>query len=320
MNIAGTSIAPGTTAKLRVAVGQAADGSDLSLPIHVMRGKQAGPVLWVNAAIHGDELEGTAALWEVFERVDPSALTGILVGVMITNISAFYAMQRTSPFDNLDVNRVFPGDPGKSHTLQLAHRYQQLVEAHATHYIDLHGGGNTHNVVYYTIYREGPWPASNTSREMAWASGTDIIWHSTDRWLDNGLFALLTAKGVPSLIVEVGGEGRLRRKAIDDNVNSILNVMKYLRMIPGEAPLRKPRVSVRAADFFFSTAGGIWTSDRHLGDILHAGDLVGAVRDCYGAVREEVRCKAAHGVLLALRTYAAAPSGSNLGIIGVSDE
>ncbi|HYM70606.1 MAG TPA: succinylglutamate desuccinylase/aspartoacylase family protein [bacterium] len=319
MQIAGTSIAPGTTVKARVPIGQTPDGADFGMPIQVARGKKDGPVLWVNAAIHGDELEGTAALWEVFQQVDAQALTGTLVGVMITNVSAFYAMQRTSPVDNLDVNRVFPGDPARSHTMQLAYHYKKLVEAHATHYIDLHGGGNSHDVVYYTIYRDGPTPAAKVSREMALASGCDITWHSKDRWLDNGLFSLLTAQGIPSMIVEVGGEGRLKRKNIDDNVKSILNVMKYLGMVPGDAPLREPRVSVGAADFFFSGAGGIWTSGRTVGDVLSAGELVGVIKDCYGAVREEVRCNAKKGILLALRTYAAAPSGSILGIVGVID-
>jgi predicted deacylase len=193
------------------------------------------------------------------------------------------------------------------------------VEAHATHYIDLHGGGNSHDVVYYTIYRDGPWPSAKASREMTLASGCDIVWRSTDRWLDNGLFSLLTAQGIPSMIVEVGGEGRLKRKNVDDNVRSILNVMKHLRMIPGEAPRREPRVSVGSADFFFSRAGGIWTSGRTVGDVLVAGDLIGVVKDCYGTAREEVRCGAKQGILLALRTYAAAPSGSILGIVGVID-
>lgn len=320
MEINGTRVDPGTTVKLQVPMGQAPDGTDLPLPLQVVRGKKDGPVLWVNAAIHGDELEGTAALWDVFRQIDVETLAGTLVSVMVTNVSAFYALRRTSPVDDLDVNRVFPGDKSKSYTWQLAYHYKKLVEAHATHYVDLHGGGNTHDVVYYTIHRDGAGSAIKTSREMTWAAGSDIIWHSADKWLDSGLFSLLTAQGIPSVIVEVGGEGRLKRKNVDDNIRSILNIMRYLGMIPGKAAVRKPRVPVGSADFFFSSAGGIWTSDLKVGAMLNAGDLVGAVKDCYGTVRQEIRCDARRGILLALRTYAAAPSGSNLGIIGVIDE
>jgi len=317
VEIGGTLVAPGTVAEVWVPIGQAADGTDLKLPIKVARGAKAGSVLWVNAAIHGDELEGTAGLWEAFRQIDVGALAGALVGVMITNMSAFYAMRRTSPFDDLDVNRIFPGDRARSHTWQLAHDYKRLVEAHATHYIDLHGGGNYHDVVFYTIYRDGDSPAVRVSRDMALACGSGITWRSSDRWLDQGLFSLLTAQGIPCVIVECGGEGRVRPKNVNDHANSILNVMRYLRMIPGTAAVREPRISVSSADFFFSQTGGIWTPDRKVGEVLRSGDLVGTMRDCYGAVREEVRCGTPNGVLLALRTYAAAPSGSSLGIIGV---
>lgn len=320
MEINGTRIDPGTSVKIQVPIGLAPDGTDLRLPLQVARGRKDGPVLWVNAAIHGDEFDGIAALWDVFRQVDVEKLAGTLVGVMVTNVSAFYALRRTSPVDDLDVNRVFPGDRSRSYTWQLAYHYKKLVESHATHYVDLHGGGNTHNVVYYTIYRDGGGAAVKTSREMTWAAGSDIIWHSSDKWLDSGLFSQLTAQGIPSVIVEVGGEGRLKRKHVDDTANSVLNMMRYLGMIQGDVAVRKPRVSVGSADFFFSTAGGIWTSDLAVGALLDAGDPVGAVKDCYGAVREEIRCHARRGILLALRTFAAAPSGSNLGIIGVIDE
>ncbi len=76
-------------------------------------------------------------------------------------------------------------------------------------------------------------------------------------------------------------------------------------------------VPVRLADFFFSHRAGIWLSDHVVGDQLHRGDIIGVVKDRYGCEVEKVRCEVGRGVLLALRTYAAAPSGSNLGILGV---
>ena len=39
--------------------------------------------------------------------------------------------------------------------------------------------------------------------------------------------------------------------------------------------------------------------------------------DPYGAALEEIRCESTEAILLALRTYAGAPTGSNLGILGV---
>jgi uncharacterized protein len=320
LRIGNLEVGPGETARGRMSFEAITDGQPLDIPIHVSRGDAGGPALWVNAAIHGDELEGTAGLWQVFDAVADQLLKGTLIGSLITNVSAYQAMRRTSPIDDLDVNRVFPGDPDGSFTRQFAHHYKQTVEGLATHYMDLHGGGNTHDVVFYTIYRNGHGEASRISRDMAMVAGSPIVWSSTDPWLDNGLFTLLTSQGIPSLIVEAGGEGRIRAKNVAAHAGSVLNVLKYLGMFAGSAPLGSIGIPVRTADFFFSHRGGIWISEHVAGDQVRRGDVIGRVQDNYGRTAEEVHCAAQRGVLLALRTYAAAPAGSNLGIVGVIED
>jgi predicted deacylase len=314
MRLGNLELQPGQTGQGTIVI------AEMEMPIRVARGSEDGPTVWVNAAIHGDELEGTAGLWRVFDEIAQTPLKGTLIGALITNVSAFNALRRTSPIDELDVNRVFPGDPDRSFTWQFAFEYKKTVESTASHYIDLHGGGNTHNVVFYTIYRDGDGDAFRVSREMAQAAGSPIVWSSRDKWLDNGLFTLLTNRGIPSLIVEAGGEGRIRPHNVAAHSGSVLNVMKHLGMIPGSIPLAEIEVGVRSADFFFSHRGGVWISDLTIGDQVHRGDLVGVIKDPYGATLEEVRCGSGTAVLLALRTYAAAPIGSNLGILGVIEK
>jgi uncharacterized protein len=294
--------------------------ADVEMPIRAACGAEDGPTLWVNAAIHGDELEGTAGLWRVFDTIADKPMKGTLVAALITNVSAYEALRRTSPTDDLDINRVFPGDPDRSFTWQLAHAYKQAVESCATHYIDLHGGGNTHDVIFYTIYRDGQGEASRVSRDMALAAGSTIVWSSQDRWLDKGLFTLLTNSGIPSLIVEAGGEGRIREKNVAAHAGSVLNVMKLLDMIEGSVAAVDVDAPVHAADFFFSHRGGIWTSGHSVGRRFQRGELVGSIKDPYGSTLEEVRCQSGEAILLALRTYAGAPSGSNLGILGVIED
>lgn len=320
MRIGNLEVEPGQTARGHVSFEAITDGQPLELPIEVCRGAEEGPTVWVNAAIHGDELEGTAALWQVFEAIAGRLVKGTLIGCLVTNVSAFQAMRRTSPIDDLDVNRVFPGDPDGTFTRQFAHHYKRAVESVATHYMDLHGGGNTHDVVFYTIYRDGAGDATRTSREMAQAAGSPIVWSSRDPWLDSGLFTLLTNQGIPSLIVEAGGEGRIRPKNVAAHANSVLNVLRYLGMLSGSAQLESIEVPVRSADFFYSHRGGIWTSEHAAGDRVGRGDVIGSIRDRHGCTLEDVHCQAERGILLALRTYAAAPAGSNLGIVGRIEE
>jgi predicted deacylase len=306
---------------VEVAPGAVAQGTldicECEVPILVAHGREDGPTLWISAAIHGDELEGTAAVWEVFRTVEERDLRGTVIASVVTNVSAYGALRRTSPIDDLDVNRVFPGAPDRSFTYQFADAYRRAVEEFATHYVDLHGGGNTHNVVFYSIYRDGLGDASRISSEMAAVAGSGIVWASQDAWLDNGLFTHLTAKGVPSLIVEAGGEGRVRATNVRSHASAVLNVMTYLDMLDGTVAKNPPESPVTEADFFFSHHAGIWLSERAPGDVLEPGDLIGVVRDPYGSVVEEITVTRGRSVLLALRTYAGAPTGSSLGILGV---
>ncbi len=296
MRIGNVDLAPGQTARGTLTL------AETEIPIRVARGTEDGPCLWVNAAIHGDELEGTAGLWRVFDTIAATSLRGALVGVLITNVSAYQALRRTSPIDDLDINRIFPGDPDRSFTWQLACEYKRTVESSATHYVDLHGGGDTHEVIFYTIYRDGGGEASRASKEMALAAGSPIVWSSRDQWLDNGLFALLTSAGIPSLIVEAGGEGRIREENVTAHASSVLNVMKHLGMIDGSLTPTEVDAPVHSANFVFSHRSGIWMSGHRAGARLRHGDLVGSVRDAYGHTLEEIRCQSGDAILLALRT------------------
>ncbi len=190
MRVGNLDLQPGQTAQGKIEFGDIADGDPLEMPIRVVRGADDGPTLWVNAAIHGDELEGMVGRWQVFDTIAKVRLKGTLIGAIITNVSAFQAIRRTSPIDDLDLNRVFPGEPHGSFTRQCACAYKYVLQSLATHYIDLHGGGNNLDVVYYTIYRDGDGEASRESREMAQAAGSPIVWSSRDPWLANGPFSL----------------------------------------------------------------------------------------------------------------------------------
>ena len=126
MRIGNLNLKPAQTAQGKIEFGEIADGNLLDVPIWVARGLDDGPTLWVNAAIHGDELEGMAGLWQAFDTIANLRLKGTLIGALLTNVSAFQAMRRTSPIDDLDLNRVLPGEPNGSFTQQLAYAYDQV--------------------------------------------------------------------------------------------------------------------------------------------------------------------------------------------------
>ena len=56
--IGGHAIPEGKTVQLELPVVRLYTDTDISMPIHVMRGRKPGPTMFVSAAVHGDELNG----------------------------------------------------------------------------------------------------------------------------------------------------------------------------------------------------------------------------------------------------------------------
>lgn len=95
--------APGTVARGAVPVTTLAGGTPVEIPVDVVNGAAAGPVFWVNGAIHGDKPEGLLACQIALAEVDPAKLSGTLVMVPVVNVPAFEAAQRGALDDDVVV-------------------------------------------------------------------------------------------------------------------------------------------------------------------------------------------------------------------------
>jgi predicted deacylase len=131
-------LADGTQHKLSLEVVALGDGAELRLPVKVLAGRGARPVFVLIAGIHGDEAEGILALLDLWQAIDPRDLCGRMDIVPVANPPAFAAGRRTSPIDDLDLNRVFPGRRDGSITQQLAHVLFHRLVAGADLLLTLH--------------------------------------------------------------------------------------------------------------------------------------------------------------------------------------
>ena len=63
-------------------------------------GVREGPTFFYLQAISdGDELNGVAVIRQVLKRLDPTAMDGQIIAVLIANFHAFHAHQAFSPVD-----------------------------------------------------------------------------------------------------------------------------------------------------------------------------------------------------------------------------
>ena len=68
----GTIAAPsGTKVKGKLLAGEFSTGTEVYLPIVVINGENDGPVIWVNACVHGNELNGVLAAQKLIREISP---------------------------------------------------------------------------------------------------------------------------------------------------------------------------------------------------------------------------------------------------------
>src|SRR5210317_2224879 len=130
-------VGPGKRANVSLPVADLYTSTSLHMPVQVICGRQAGPVLFVSAAIHGDELNGVEIIRRLLRLKALRSIRGTLLAVPIVNVHGFLNQSRYLP-DRRDLNRSFPGTEKGSIAARLANVFITEIVSRCTHGIDLH--------------------------------------------------------------------------------------------------------------------------------------------------------------------------------------
>jgi uncharacterized protein len=114
------------------------------IPIPVTSIKNGtGPRMLLTAGTHGDEYEGQIILSELGRLIDPDDVSGQIIIIPMLNFPAAQAGLRTSPIDDGNLNRCFPGDANGPPTQIIAHYVETCLLPGSDFMIDLHSGGTS---------------------------------------------------------------------------------------------------------------------------------------------------------------------------------
>jgi len=300
--IGGLSVEEGTKKYGRLEVAPRPDGSPIYIPVMVVNGMGEGPVLNISSGCHGDEYEGGEAVRRTWKSLDPKTLKGIFLGVPVINVLAFESGMRASWIDHLNINRVFPGNPGGFITERVAHAYLNEVVSKANLVVDLHGGGNIQAMANQVIFRDSPGEPEVIKREMelAKATGFDFIWKGSGGW--GGTVTIEALKrGIPAVTAEAKGEGRCEESVVKEFEKLISNVMKSYKMIEGKPDLPSKYVLFQG-QFIHCSHGGFFRQLVELREKVKAGQALATVTDLFGEVIETLKAPY-DGVVASKRTF-----------------
>src|SRR5436853_5692802 len=149
-------LSPGTTKRHMIKLPGVALANDEPRPVISITGAKPGPTLFVNAGVHGGEYPAIEAVIRLSKMLDPNTISGALILMPCLNLPAFRTRTPfVCPIDNVNPNRVFPGDASGSYSEQMTHALIHEFVVHADAYIDLHGGDIPEALVPFVICRSG---------------------------------------------------------------------------------------------------------------------------------------------------------------------
>jgi uncharacterized protein len=286
----------GTTEHHLVRLPGAALSQDEPRPVITVSGAKSGPVLFVNAGVHGAEYAAIEAVIRLGKTLDPQAISGTVILMPVLNLPAFRSRTPfVCPIDNVNPNRVFPGDPNGTYSEQMTHSLINEFVVHADAYIDLHGGDIPEALVPFCICSSDNTAVHSNSKDLALAFGLPYVLTVTKPVQPaKGLssYAAAAEKGIPAILAEAGGVGLMQEDAVELLVNGVNRVMAHLLMIREErmqpsSPTPEPLV-LTAFEWLYSQNTGIWYPIVAAGDLVNEGQTVGTVGDLFGDICETV--------------------------------
>jgi len=282
-DIAGVTVPPGARRTVDVPVSALSDHTPVHLSVHVVHGRKPGPVMFVSAAVHGDEVIGVEIVRRLLNARALTPMAGTLLAVPIVNTFGFLNHSRYLP-DRRDLNRCFPGHATGSMASRLAHIFLTEVVKRSDIGIDLHSAAIRRTNLPQLRLTAG----NDRLKELADVFAAPVVMNSNLR--DGSLRMAAEDAGVDVLLYEAGEGLRFDEFAARAGVGGILRVMNHLGMIGTKGVPRKRAEPLYCGDstWYRAPAGGLLRGYMTSGDMVEPGSVLGAISDPFGEVEAEL--------------------------------
>jgi predicted deacylase len=332
------NVEPGTRAFTRLPVANLLAGSALTLPVHIIHGTEPGPVLGITSAVHGAEFVPIRIVRQALIDLDPKQLKGTVIAIPVCNPLSFAKGTRITPdeddVDFSNLNRVFPGrrekalfGAGSAHetdrtlTEAIAAVLTEKFLPHINHILDFHAHFRGNGLIK-TIQQTGQTGQQAKDTEaICRAYGLGLIHEHAAT--GKSLTATAAQMGISTCVPEIGGGGlslQAEDRCVELGVRGIYNVMKYLKMMPGEMELPKRQLVFEIAPHVRPTTAGYLVSCYDPDDLftgeeagvpVKAGQELGWLFDPYTFEKLETLRSPVDGILYISRRSGPLEAGAH---------
>lgn len=287
-------VKPGTKERFLVRVGELSTGSEIALPVVVVRGKREGPTVYIAAGQHAEETGSIDAVKRFAAQLTPEEVSGTAVLVPLQNAPAWAFRSRLYPLDAptvADLASLTRGEPGGIMTSRVMYALTECIAANANFALDVH---STHldsmNYPFTFVFTTGSEPPEVQRKrlELARQIGNEIIWVGGLPGRA-GVNAFLNGRGCPTVAMETGEGWRNLEPFPSILIRGIRNFCKAAGLLSGKPEMPSVQIEVNGRHEVTSNRGGMSHLYVKPGDYVKAGQVVGEIRDMFDDVLEELK-------------------------------
>lgn len=255
------------------------------IPVPVVSVKNgSGPRVLLMSGNHGDEYEGQVVLSKLVRRLDPAQVSGQIIILPMANFPAAKVGLRTSPLDEGNLNRSFPGDPDGTPTQMIAHYIESVLLKGTDYLFDLHSGGSSLHYLpsmLMTMLADEPDRAGKIGLLKAFGLPYALLF---TRDFDSRLSGSAAVRqGAVAITTELGGSGTVTPDILAKVEGALARLLSYVGVLvddeAGQEPPAETRFMVTAGEDYYCYASeeGLFEPYVELGDTVAAGQAAGAL-------------------------------------------
>ena len=267
--------------KLPFSVHRSAYGH-IAIPIAMVKNGK-GPTLLAMSGNHGDEYEGQVATTKLIRELEAKDIKGRVIILPAANFPAAMAGMRTSPIDQGNLNRTFPGDPDGTPTWMISHFIETELVSRADVVLDLHSGGSSLLYIPSALVAISP-DKTRTAKliELVEAFGAPVGYVNVGGG-DRTSTGAAERAGKLRVGTELGGAGMVGVDAKQFAEDGVRRVMEHMGISPKSAlTTSKPKtrvMDVGGDDYYcYAPDAGLFEPYVDLGAMVKKGQTAGVVQ------------------------------------------
>jgi uncharacterized protein len=309
---------------LRLNVSNSTNTGFVPIPISVFKNGE-GPRVLLLGGVHGDEYEGQVMAMKLMRQLEPDNVRGQIIILNAANAPAAYEGTRTSPLDDGNLNRAYPGDPRGTPTQEIAYLLNEVLLPGVDYLLDFHSGGAGNYVLpsAHVYWHKDPAVMERLLHMLrVFGMPTSVVLKGL---IDHDKKAIGAADrlGVLRFASELGGAGCITvdalRRAEKGLARLLFDIGALHRPITDEpAPPVTLYRRLPNQQYGYAFASGLWEPYVEVGDPVEAGQKLGAIHFPWEPWREPLELEARDsGIVYAMRRPAKSEMGQILFILAV---